>query len=48
MTKWQMAVEIDKVNPRLNATIIFDAFTKAEFTEIYNKEMAKAASKNEK
>ena len=44
MTKWQMAVEIDKVNPYLNATIIFDAFTKAEFTEIY----AKAVSKNKK
>ena len=48
MTKWQMAVEIDKVNPHLNATIIFGAFTKAEFTEIYNKEMAKAVSKNKK
>ena len=48
MTKWQMAVEIDKVNPCLNATIIFDAFTKAEFTEIYNEEMAKAALKNKK
>lgn len=43
-----MAVEIDKVNPRLNATIIFDAFTKAEFTEIYNQEMAKAAAKKNK
>ena len=43
-----MAVEIDKVNPYLNATIIFDAFTKAEFTEIYNEEMAKAVSKNKK
>lgn len=43
-----MAVEIDKVNPYLNATIIFGAFTKAEFTEIYNEEMAKAVSKKQK
>lgn len=48
MTKWQMAVEIDKVSPHLNATVIFDAFTKVEFTEIYNKEMAKAVSKSKK
>ncbi len=48
MTEWKIAVEIDKVNSWLSATIVFDASTNVEFIGIYNKEKAKAALKNEK